>query len=180
MKRGVSRRAALTMLATAGAGSLAGCASLRSSPCRIATFSADVTVPAGHGMMGGAWLSKTVADPLEAHGFVLLGQHPPVVFVSVDWCEIRNDGYFRWQTALARAAGTTPERVIISTVHQHDAPVADLQAERLLRERNLTGTVCNLEFHEIAVRRVADAAHKSLRRGRPVTHVGCGQAKVER
>ncbi|MGC8781560.1 MAG: hypothetical protein ACP5UQ_11900, partial [Anaerolineae bacterium] len=31
---------------------------------RLATFSADVTVPAGHGMMGGAWLSKTVADSL--------------------------------------------------------------------------------------------------------------------
>ena len=29
----------------------------------------DVTVPLGHGMMGGLWLSKSVADPLEeTHG----------------------------------------------------------------------------------------------------------------
>ncbi len=50
------------------------------SPFMLATFSADVTVPLHHGMMGGAWLSKRVADPLEAHGFVLLGGGKPVVF----------------------------------------------------------------------------------------------------
>ena len=93
---------------------------------RIATFSADVTVPVGHGMMGGAWLSKSVADPLEANGFVLLGDGTPVVFVAVDWCEIRNDAYSRWQTVLAEAAGTRPDHVMVTAVHQHDAPVADL------------------------------------------------------
>jgi len=95
---------------------------------RLATFSADVTVPLGHGMMGGAWLSKRIADPLEANGFVFLGGNLPVVFVSVDWCEIRNDAYDRWQTVLAAAAGTRPDRVLVTTVHQHDAPVADLEA----------------------------------------------------
>ena len=110
---------------------------------RLATFSADVTVPLGHGMMGGSWLSKSVADPLEANGFVLLGGEAPVVFVSVDWCEIRNDAYERWQTVLAEAAGTTPDHVLVTTVHQHDAPVADLEAERLLRSRKLAGTICD-------------------------------------
>src|ERR1043166_3036150 len=100
----------------------------------------DVTVPGGHGMMGGAWLSKKIADPLEAHGLVLLGHEQPIVLAAVDWCEIRNETYARWQEALAAAAGTIPERVMICTVHQHDAPVADLEAERILRERNLAGT----------------------------------------
>src|ERR1043165_1502833 len=44
---------------------------------QLAVFSADVTVPLGHGMMGGSWLSKSIADPLEANGFVLLGAEPP-------------------------------------------------------------------------------------------------------
>src|SRR6187401_19699 len=83
---------------------LSGAAAELLSKFRIATFSADVTVPLGHGMMGGSWLSKSVADPLEAHGLVLLGGEAPVVFVSVDWCEIRNDAYRRWQTVLAEAA----------------------------------------------------------------------------
>jgi hypothetical protein len=147
---------------------------------RLATFSADVTVAPGHGMMGGAWLSKKIADPLEAHGFVLLGLGAPVVFVSVDWCEIRNDAYTRWQQALADAAGTERGRVMISTVHQHDAPVADLEAERILLGRKLAGTICDPEFHERAVQSVASALRDGLSRAQPVTHLGTGQARVER
>jgi hypothetical protein len=147
---------------------------------RLATFSADVTVPLGHGMMGGAWLSKSIADPLEANGLVLLGSGAPVVFLSVDWCEIRNDAYERWQTLLANAAVTSPERVLITTVHQHDAPVADLEAERLLRSRKLAGTICDPDFHERAVQTVAKALRESLKSAKPFTHIGTGQAKVEK
>ena len=64
---------------------------------RLAAFTADVTVPMGHGMMGGAWLSKGVGDPLLAKGVVLLGGDKPVVLVSVDWCEIRNAAFDRWR-----------------------------------------------------------------------------------
>lgn len=151
----------------------------RADEFRVAVFSADVTVPAGHGMMGGAWLSKSVADPLEAHGFVLLGGEKPIVYVAVDWCEIRNDAYWRWQEVIAEAAGTVSERVMVSTIHQHDAPVADLEAERILRARNLKATVCDLEFHEIAVNRVAAAVREALPAARRVTHVGRGKARVE-
>ena len=147
---------------------------------RLATFTADVTTPVGHGMMGGLWLSQSVADPLEANGFVLFGgDQPPVVFVSVDWCEIRNEALDRWKAVLAVAAETTPERVMVTAVHQHDAPVADLAAERILRERNLAGTVCDLDFHERAVQGVAKAVRASLKLAQPLTHIGTGQAKVE-
>jgi hypothetical protein len=131
-------------------------------------------------MMGGAWLSKTVADPLEAIGFVLLGPDAPVVFIAIDWCELRNDAYLRWQTVLAEAAGTTPERVMVMTVHQHDAPIGDLEAERILREKKLAGTICDPAFHEKAVQNVAAALRKNLGASRVVTHLGTGQARVER
>ena len=159
---------------------LAGCAANpgKSPQLRLATFRADVTVPLGHGMMGGSWLSKSIADPLEANGFVLLGGDAPVVFVSVDWCEIRNDAYERWQAVLAEAARTSPDHVLVTTVHQHDAPVADLGAERLLRSRRLAGTVCDPDFHERAVQSVAKALRESLSSARPFTQIGTGQAKV--
>jgi hypothetical protein len=131
-------------------------------------------------MMGGAWLSKSVADPLEAHGFVLLEPEAPIVFVAVDWCEIRNDAYLRWQTVLSEAAGTTPERVMVMSVHQHDAPIADLEAERIFRGKNLSGTICDLEFHERAIQNVARALRKSLSATRILTHIGTGQARVEK
>ncbi|MGA2657967.1 MAG: hypothetical protein ABSH34_10660 [Verrucomicrobiota bacterium] len=148
---------------------------------RLATFSADVTVPLRHGMMGGAWLSKTIADPLEAHGLVLLGGGmKPVVFVAVDWCEIRNESLERWQRVLAEAASTEADRVMVCAAHQHDAPVADLAAERILRKRNAQGTVCDPTFHEVAVQRAATALRESLASARPVTHLGLGSAQVER
>ncbi len=179
------RRSAIQRIGLLAGGSVAfpNLAFAQSPVFRLATFSADVTVPIGHGMMGGAWLSKSVADPLFAHGFVLMGGGVPIVFVSVDWCEIRNDALTRWQEVLAAAAGTKPERVMVCAIHQHDAPVADLEAERILRARKLAGTVCDLEFHERAVQGVATAVRASL--GHPgnkssVTHIGVGQAKVER
>lgn len=178
----LNRREALARLGLLGGAWLfhGGCVTSRSQPLRLATFNADVTVPIGHGMMGGAWLSKSVSDPLEANGMVLLGREAPIVFVSVDWCEIRNEAYVDWQHALAAAAGTRPERVLISTVHQHDAPVADLEAEQILRDRKLAGTVCDPEFHAQAVAGVAEALSASLSRSEALTHIGTGQARVEK
>jgi hypothetical protein len=110
---------------------------------------------------------------------VLLGAGQPVVLAAVDWCEIRNDAHTRWRTALAEAAGTVPERVLVSSVHPHDAPVADLEAERLLRRHKAKGSVCDPDFHERAVRRVGRAVRAALKSPRPITHLGTGQARVE-
>ncbi len=181
-RRSFLRGALATTAALVGAGS-GGCAVRRGGPAapRVATFSAEVTVPPGHGMMGGAWVARTIADPLEAHGFVWLPAEPdrlPVVWVTVDWCEIRNDAFRRWQEVLATAAGTTPDRVMVSTVHQHDAPVADLEAEAILRAAGSAGSICDPMFHENAVQRVGRALRASLVAARPVSHVGQGQAKV--
>lgn len=177
----IHRRAALQQLGTISAALLTNKLSAAAeSTFRLATFSADVTVPMGHGMMGGAWLSKSVADPLEAHGLVILGGELPIVLVTIDWCELRNDAYARWQEVLAEVAGTKPQRVLLTTVHQHDAPVADLTAEHFLRERKLAGTVCDPLFHEKGVKQVAEALTASLAKAAPLTHIGIGQAKVEK
>ncbi|MBM3821995.1 MAG: hypothetical protein FJ404_03730 [Verrucomicrobia bacterium] len=176
----ISRRRALAAMAAAGLGAAPGCVARRSGGLSLAAFSTEVTVPLGHGMMGGAWVSKSVADPLEARGIVLCGSGRPVVFVSVDWCEIRNDAYTLWQQRLASAAGTTPERVLLSTIHQHDAPIADLAAESLLRSRGLAGSICDPVFHEQAVRQTASVLSSAMAQRRRVSHVGTGIAKVER
>lgn len=153
---------------------------LRAAQFSIAPFAADVTVPVGHGMMGGLWQAKKIADPLYAKGVVLLGGRKPVVFVAVDWCEIRNAAFDRWRAVLANAAGTTRGHVLVCAIHQHDAPVVDLEAQRILEQRNLKGSICALKFHETAVQRVAAALRASLKNPKPVTHLGLGQAKVEK
>jgi hypothetical protein len=169
-------------------GALAAClgcglakAAPEAGPFRLATFSADVTPPMGHALMGGGIApARRVVDPLFARGFVLLGAGEPVVLAAVDWCEIRNDAYDRWRAALAEAAGTTPQRVMVTSLHQHDTPIADLTAQRLLDERKAAGSICDLEFHERAVRGVAAALREGLKGARAVTHLGKGQARVEK
>ena len=98
--------------------------SLAAEPAyQVATFQADITIPVGHACMGGGISdAKEIVDPLCAKGFVLLGPEKPIVFVVLDWCQVNNDSFDRWRDVLAEAAGTTPQRVMLSTVHQHDAP----------------------------------------------------------
>ena len=183
MDRGVTRREALraifaTWIASKNTG-LSASRPVRNS-YQLASFEADVTPPLGHALMGGGIApAKEIKDPLSAHGLVLLGAGQPIVFVVVDWCEIRNEAYSRWQTVLAKAAHTSPERVLVASVHQHDAPVADLEAERILKSNHLQGSVCDLEFHEQAVQRVAMALRKGLEKAQRISEIGLGQAKVE-
>jgi len=148
----------------------------------LATFSADVTPPIGHALMGGGIApAAKVMDPLEARGFVLVGGEKPVVVCAVDWCEIRNDAYDRWRQALAKAAGTDVQHVMLTAIHQHDAPIADLTAQKLLEEAKARGSICDLKFHEEAVQRVAAAVTKAMTGVmHNITHIGTGQAKVER
>lgn len=148
---------------------------------RLATFSADVTPPIGHPCMGGGIRPvEKIGDPLFAHGFVLLSDAKPIVVCAVDWCEIRNDAYERWRTVLAEAAKTDKERVLVSALHQHDAPIADLEAQRLLESVKAKGAICMIDFHEKAVQRVAKALTMSLVEPRKITHYGVGQAKVDK
>lgn len=178
------RRAFVTHLAAGSASLLAGCASgvvtKRPPGFRLATFEVDVTVPIGHALMGGGIApAKEIGDRLYARGLVVLGGDKPIVIVSVEWCEIRNEAYEAWRSALAHAVGTDPERVLVSSVHVHDAPVADLGAEQRLRAQGGTASVCDPAFHHAAVKRVATGLRESLRSARRITHIGTGQAKVD-
>ncbi|MFO0957766.1 MAG: hypothetical protein U0800_09955 [Isosphaeraceae bacterium] len=140
-----------------------------------------MTIPIGHPCMGGGIApASRVVDPLMARGFVLLGPDRPIVLVSVDWCEIRNGAYDHWRAELAQAAGTEPARVLVCSVHQHDAPVVDLEAERLLRSHGAEGRICDPQFHARAVSRVVESLKQSLDATRAVTHIGVGKAAVER
>jgi hypothetical protein len=153
----------------------AGAASLK-----LSTFITEVTVPIGHALMGGGIApAKEVIDPLFVHGFVLQGAGKPVAFVAVDWCEIRNGAYDLFRNKIAEAIGTEPVRVMLCALHQHDAPVADLEGQQLLEKHQAKGSICDIPFLQKTVERVAEDAKKSLAAAKPVTHIGTGQAKVE-
>lgn len=148
---------------------------------RVATFEAVVTIPVGHACMGGGIAdAREIIDPLFAKGFVLLGGEKPVVVAAVDYCQLNNDAYDRWRDALAEAAGTTRQHIMLATVHQHDAPICDLRAQALLDEHDLTCSLCDPAFHEKAVRKTARSLRQAIEATpRRVTHVGIGEARIE-
>src|SRR5262245_22699186 len=146
----------------------------------LATFACDVTPPAGHPLCGG-WIEpvRAVDDPLRALGVVLLGMGQPIVLCAVDWCELRNEANAAFRGALAKATHTVPEKVAVQCVHQHNAPMADVEAERLIEAVPGAPACLELKFFDKLLLQVAEAAKAGLSKTTPFTHIGIGQAKVE-
>lgn len=146
---------------------------------KLGHFTIDATIPLGHRCMGILPAkSKSISDGLELHGFVLLGQEPPIVVVAIDWCEIRNQSYDAWRSRLAKVAGTQPERVLVSSLHQHDAPVIDSGAQDLLDQVGLHNELYDRSFHEEVLTRAEQALSAAIEDAQPVTHVGYAQSVV--
>ncbi len=145
---------------------------------RVAHFQADATPALGTRTMYA--VAQHVDDPLSARGIVLLGAGQPIVLCALDWIGIANGGQDQWKSALAAAAGTTTDRVTVHTLHQHDAPLCDFAAEELLREHGLKDTFVDTEFALATVRRTADAVRQAIKQPVPITHIGTGQANVEK
>src|SRR5258705_13144310 len=93
---------------------------VNSSTLRIGTFDIDATPPIGS-MMAYDPVTNRWDLGLRARGLVLLGAGEPIVLCAVDWIGIANEGHDAFQSALARAAGTSPRQVAVHTLHQHDA-----------------------------------------------------------
>lgn len=144
----------------------------------LATFASDATPPEGHPLCGG-WIEpvRGFDDPLKCLGVVLLGEGKPIVLAALDWTGLRNEAFRTWRAALADAAHTTPEHVSIHCVHPHNAPFADVEAQKLLAA--VSGPpLLDLDFFAKAVKASADALKKSLANAREFTHIGFGKATV--
>ena len=149
------------------------------SGLRVATFDVDATPPVG---------SKLTYDPeinkwdlgLRAKGIVLLGAGQPIVLCAIDWVGIANEGYDAFCQALADAAGTSPNRVALHTVHQHDTPICDFSSERILKKEGLNPISFEGTFAREEIKLLASAVKNSLQYSQPVSHIGLGKAEVYR
>ena len=148
------------------------------SPLKIATFDVDVTPPVGS-MMAYDKVLRRDDLPLRLRGIVLLGAEQPIVLCAVDWIGIANESHDAFRDALAKAAGTSRQRVAVHTLHQHDAPDSDFSAERLLKEAGAED-LGRFEgsFAREVLARAAEAVKSAVAQPQPVTHVGWGQAEV--
>ena len=144
---------------------------------QIAVFDIDATPPVGSHMaydpVKGSWDMG-----LRARGIVLLGAGRPVVLCSVDWIGIANESQDEFRKVMADAAGTTPDRVAVHTVHQHDAPVCNFGAEKILKEAGIDPARYESTFTRQVMYRLAEAVSESIKNPQTITHLGLGQAPV--
>jgi len=143
----------------------------------IAVFDVDATPPVGSELTYQV-MENSGELSLRARGVVLLGDAEPIVLCAIDWIGISNESQDAFKEALAEAAGTIPNRVVVHTVHQHDAPISDFTSERLLIDNNLPPGCFDGTFDREVIGRLQAAIRQSLQRVRRVTHVGMGSAQV--
>lgn len=144
---------------------------------RLSTFDVDASPPVGSPL---AYDSTANAWDLglRAKGIILMGAGQPIVLCAVDWIGIANESQDEFKSALAEAAGTVPERVAVHTLHQHDAPISDFGAEKILLEAGLDPAGFEGSFDRVLIRRLQEAIKIAITQTEPVTHIGLGKGEV--
>jgi putative membrane-bound dehydrogenase-like protein len=148
------------------------------APPRVATFRCDMTPPVGQPLFTGDAL-QTVAEPLLAKGVVLESGDRRVVICALDWCMVSNGTHLSMRRRLAAAVNASPDDVAVQTLHQHNAPMADIDAQRLLAQHGDASAHLDPEWLDAAERRLADAAREAVARLTPCDRVGTGKGLVE-
>ncbi len=148
---------------------------------RLATFITDVTPPIGvplcHGNVNPV---AEIVDRLSARGIILLGADAPIVICVYDWLGIGNAAHDACRTALAKAVGTSLDRVTVHVGHPHDAPGVDFSTQELLESAGLGKYMFDVPSTVAAFAAVADAAADAMQRPIDVTHMGVGQSVVDK
>lgn len=145
----------------------------------LAPFRFEITPPLQHPLLGGLVPSAVaIDDALEAIGYVLLGAGEPIVVCALDWAAVSDDAHLAWRNALAVAAETSPERVAVQCVHQHNAPFVSPETRAIVaRQAGLT-TMFDAAFFATCLARAGEAVRAALAQPRRVTHIAHGAAEV--
>lgn len=146
-------------------------------PLRIAMFDVDASPPIGSPLAYDP--TNAVTTPLSCRGIVLLGSETPIVLCAVDWIGIGNDGHREFREQLAEAAGTTPERVAVHALHQHDAPWCDFTMDELTAAAGIGAQFQDTAFARDVIRRAAAAIREALAVPFTVTDVSFSSGRVE-
>jgi hypothetical protein len=147
-------------------------------PLRVGRFDVDASPSVGSPLAYDP--TKEVTTPLSCRGVVLLGSGEPIVLCAIDWIGIGNSAHRVFREELAKAAGTKVERVAVHALHQHDAPWCDFSMDALLAQHGINREVFDAPFARRVIGLAAEAVKQAARDAQPVTHLGLGEAEVEK
>jgi len=151
---------------------------INSNSIRVGVFKVNVTPPIGSPV---AYTNtRSIVDSLYAKGIIILSDKNPIVLCAVDWIGIANEGQDAWRESLAKAAGTTIDRVSVHSIHQHDGAECDFTTARILEKYGLGGWRYDTLFSLKSIQSVAGAVKIAKQKAKPVSHIGFGEAKVEK
>ena len=155
-------------------------ASLARADLQVAPFSCDVTPPIGHPLCGGSIKPlEAVDEPLLAKGILLSDGTEQYIICAVDWCLLQTGAYDMFRQKLAVAVGIPLSHVAAQTVHQHNAPVADVNAQLLLNRVESPPPHLDLAFMTNVTARLADVARRARGQLRSFTHIGFASNRVD-
>jgi hypothetical protein len=147
---------------------------------KVTTFECDVTPPLGQPIYSSYQPLAVIEHPLMAKGVVLDDGHDRYVLCAVDYCELRNEAHALFQREIAKAVGTAPDHVAVQSVHQHTAPMVDIDAVRIVEEFDNPPPHPENRVFQAAAVRLGKAAQESLAKLRTCDSLGLGEAKVDR
>jgi hypothetical protein len=141
---------------------------------RVGTFAVDASPAVGSPLAYDP--TKSVTESLSCRGIVITGDGEPIVIVGIDWLGVANDAHQRFRRAIAAVVGTSPERVVVHALHQHDAPRCDLSAAELLGKR--APEHYDVPWIEAVIAQTAAAASAAKWSAKPVERLSVGAAEV--
>lgn len=146
----------------------------------VAPFRFDVTPPLQHPLLGGLVMPAVAHDDaLEAIGYVLLGPDAPIVICALDWAGLLNEAHITWRKTLAAAADTTPDRVAVQCVHQHNTPFVCPEANSVAAQLADLPPMFDAGFFDACLQRADQAVRQALTRPQRITHVAHGQSFIQ-
>lgn len=148
-----------------------------SSILKVAVFDVGATPPVGSQLTYGQMKNSDDLS-LRAKGIILIGVGKPIVLCAIDWIGIANESQDVFKDSLAKAAGTTPDRVVVHTLHQHDAPICDFTAEKILKRNNMPLYCFDGAFARRLIKDIQKFIVLSIPKAQPVTQIGLGKAVV--
>ncbi len=148
---------------------------------QLVHFTADVSPPLHQRVCVGFIPEFTeIEHPLLAKGIVLKNQQDVYVLCALDYCGLCNNSYDRFRQRIAAAAGTTPDRVALQSLHQHTAPVFDANTDRLLYADKPQQLEEGRTAESQAIEQIVEAVTEAQSKWSYVTHLSAVTEKVDR